>query len=426
MKTILSAPKISHFSKLTIPPQQTVTLKNGIILHLIKAGESPANRITLMWNYGANRCHNAIAYKLVPSVLKQGTSTMTGAEIVDKIDFLGAFLNHTAETAWTSYDILSLNQFTPALLKILEDIVLNPTFPEERFDALKRKFLANYDVLHARTSYIANEKLDNLIAGSEHPYYLKHTRKDIESLTLDDVKRAWEQGIFKSEIHIFAAGNINESVYEALMDFACAIRPHLTETTFPTVVQFKPAPPGLHFLEMPNSSQSSIAMAIPAIRRTDPDFIPLRIATVALGGYFGSRLMTSIREEMGMTYGISASLAATFEGGNLTVHADCDPSYVDSVVKQISNEMQKMADKPMSDVELRRLKSYYMTTLASVLETFKSVGDYYQSMYTVGTTPDYFHAQQDILKSLTPDDIRAMARKYFLYDKAITVVAGKK
>lgn len=425
MKNDHSAPTISDFTTLTLPGQTVETLDNGIILHTIQSGGSPANRISILWNYGAAKCPHSYAYKLVPEMMKQGTQHMTGAEIVDSIDYLGAFLGHTAETHWSSFDAMSLSRFTPRLLEILRDIILNPTFPADKFEALKRKALAAYDIQHTRTAVVASEHLENLVAGPGHPYALKPSRARLEELSLDDVVHAWQEGVFKSDIHIFAAGHINESLYEHLKKFAMDIRPNQRDTTPLVIAPYEPSQPGLRNVVMPDSVQSSIAMAIPAIPRQHPDYIPLRIAVTALGGYFGSRLMTVVRETMGMTYGISASLNGCYEGASIIVTADCDPSYVKAVVKQIGIEMHRLADSPLPDDEFRRLRSYYMTTLASVLETFRTVSDYYQGHLTVGTPPDYFEAQQQVLSTITPNLIQEISRKYFRPELAITVIAGK-
>lgn len=417
-------PPISDFVRLSIPAMKSEVVADGITLNIIRTGETPANRISLLWNYGASQCQGSFAPSLVPQMMMQATTKLSGAEIVDKIDFLGAFLNHNVGTSYSSFDALSLNQFTGDILEILNDIVCNPIFPEDRFEAIKRKALAQYDLKNSRTRFVASEALTELLAGKNHPYARKLTRRDIEETTIENVRDAWRKGIFKTAINTFASGNITESLKKELINFSTSLRPVPTEINMHVVVPYCPEPPCRIFIESPNARQSSVAVGIPTIPRTNPDYIPLRIAVTALGGYFGSRLMTNIREEKGLTYGINAYLGGTFEGASININADCDKSYVEDVLKEINIEMEKMASAPLPDDEFRRLRSYYMTIIASTLESFKSIGEYYESQITVGIPENYFDEQQSVLESITPEDIRAMAEKYFITSEARTVIVG--
>lgn len=419
-------PPIRDFVTLHIPNEHCQTLTDGVKLHVVKTGSAPASRVAIIWNYGSNRNPRSYAPSMVAPMLMQGCKTMSGTEIVDKIDFLGAFVNNKTTSSYTAFESLCLNTFSDRLLDILSEILTQPTFPVDRFEALKRKQLLQYDLLRSQTRYIAIEKLSNLLAGKNHPYFSKPSREEMEALTLEEVRKAWHQGLFTTQFDIFASGDITDVLFEKIANFARGLRPAPAQITYPEIIPLSPEEPGVRYVSMPDSKQSSIAIGIPAIPRSHPDYILLRIAVVALGGYFGSRLMTNIREEKGLTYGISAYLAATYEGAFINISADCDHRYVDKVLEEINSEMRKMAETPMDDEELTRLRSYYMTTVASTLESFKTIGEYYEQKLTVGLSDNYFENQQLAIENLTAEQIRAMAEKYFLTQKAITVVAGAK
>lgn len=75
-------------------------------------------------------------------------------------------------------------------------------------------------------------------------------------------------------------------------------------------------------------------MGMPTVLRSDADYIPLRILVTALGGYFGSRLMTNIREDKGYTYGISASLLGYRNNSFISISCQCDTSHTWQVAKR--------------------------------------------------------------------------------------------
>jgi predicted Zn-dependent peptidase len=166
-------------------------------------------------------------------------------------------------------------------------------------------------------------------------------------------------------------------------------------------------------------------MAAPTIPRSHKDYIPLRIAVMALGGYFGSRLMTSIREEKGLTYGISAALEGSHEAANITINAQCDPAYVDEVISQTFAEIERLANEPMPREELEALIQYLSSALAVTLDSPLSIADHYITQLTVGTPPDYFEQQFNVLGAITPATIAEMTSKYIKPELFATFVAGR-
>lgn len=419
-------PKISDFVRLDLPPAEVAEIDDGVVAHIINVGTSKANRITVMHSFGKKDFKPLFAVEALPQMLLQGTKNLSGAQIADKLDFYGAFINPTSRSAFTTLDVLSLNSFNRPILETLQDVISNPIFPEERFDVLKRKALMNFDLMCTHSKFIAAETLKELLAGKKHSYETRVDRKDIEDTNVNDVVRAWHDGFSRSKIHVFAAGDISDAVLDNIKAFAKNIKPHDIKTDVHPTLPYCPEKAGHYFIEKPDSKQTAISIGIPTIQRNSPDYIPLRIAVMALGGYFSSRLMTKIREELGLTYGINAYLGANIEGSNIHIAAQCDPNNVDEVIKEIQNQITLLATQPMSEEEFSRLKSYYMTTIASTLESFTSVCDYYESQLTVGIPSDYFFKQQEILRTVTPEILSEMIYKYCKFDEARTVVAGRK
>ena len=165
---------------------------------------------------------------------------------------------------------------------------------------------------------------------------------------------------------------------------------------------------------------------MPSIPRSHPDYETLRAVVVALGGYFGSRLMTVIREEKGLTYGISAALLGHREGSYITISSQCDNRYTNTVVEEIGKEIARLACEPMSEDELTTLKRYIRSNLAASFDTPFSAMDYFTTQRHVGSPPDYLDRQQRALDRLTPNVIMDFARKYLVEPDKYITIAGKK
>ena len=147
---------------------------------------------------------------------------------------------------------------------------------------------------------------------------------------------------------------------------------------------------------------------------------------MALGGYFGSRLMTNIREEKGLTYGINASLMGELQGSYVSITAKCDKNNTDIVLAETEAEIRRLVSEPPCGEELERMRIYAATSLAKTLDTPQSMMQYYQNMICTGTPHDYFTRQFKCINALTPDMIARIAAEYLRSDSIITVVAGNK
>lgn len=145
---------------------------------------------------------------------------------------------------------------------------------------------------------------------------------------------------------------------------------------------------------------------------------------MALGGYFGSRLMSNIREKKGLTYGISALLLGDREGSHATITAQCDNGYAGRVVEEIRNEIKALADNPPSGDELERMRLHAVSDSLEALDTPFSIMKVIVSQYAVGMPDNYFQRQQEVIASIDSDTIGEMARRYLSADSLRISIAG--
>lgn len=416
-------PEVHQFAELAIAPQQVIDLDNGVTLHYIDNGDQPIVRVTVMWNRGkADYAPGAIA-SFLPALMKEGVADMSGRDIAELIDFEGSWLKTRVDSHYSGVELLCLEQSLPKLVDLLSKLVTSPTLPDSAFSALRQKAVAEAKVKLTRVSVLSQTALRLLMAGKSHAYTKFNTPDAIAAIQREQLTGALDK-ISESKIHIFVGGRLNDDIKELIERLAHKIRPtHATENQSSFCLD-KPDNVGVYHIMMAESLQSSISIGIPVIGRDNPDYIPLRLTVMALGGYFGSRLMTNIREDKGLTYGISAQLNGTFEGAHVAIHAQCDAKYTAQVISETKAEILKLANEPMADDELKRLKQYMSTSLAATLDSPLSITDYYINNLIVGTPKDYFEAQFRIINNLTSETIMEMAKRYLTVENMRIVVAG--
>lgn len=422
-------PLVREFETLELIPQVTEVTQGGITLHIIDTGNLPANRITVMTGGGRARSFrdygSCMPGMMWPMMLREGSASLTGAEIAERFDFEGAIVGQRVTDHWTSVEMVSLNETTPRLLDLLAEIMTQPAFPARVIEQKVNKTAMMRELELTRGSYVAREEMRRIMLGEDHRYMLDESPDEIHALKRDDVIDCHHRALADSEIHIFAAGRLDEVLLDAVRRFAGQLRPQCPSDLYvPEIPSLVPPEPVNERIDMEGQLQEAIVAAFPGVMRTHPDYDHLRLSVIALGGYFGSRLMTNIREDKGLTYGISAALYGTHEGSYGAISAQCAAGSTVQVLGEIRAELRKLAREPMGDDELRRLKQFVSSSLASTLDTPFTIADYYQGHLISATPQGYLRRQLESLRSLTPQVIMDMASRYFDPEKLCTVTAG--
>lgn len=415
-------PPISGFSHLEIPNPTLTILPNGIEVYAIDAGDQPINRITLSYGSGLMEAANPDALKIATQLLREGTASYSGNDISQTLDYHGAWLKSDALTHNTTVSLWSLNKSTTLLLPLLREILQQPTFPEKEFATLRDKHKARYMLSLKNVTYVASQIDKELTFGAGHPMCRVLNEHEIDAITTHDVRQAYDVA-FRNPPKLFVAGEIGGLLPE-IEQFFSGLKFSSATTPAMKIMPMEPSPAGtVTTADVDTEHQAAIVMSLPTIDRSHPDYIALRLAVMALGGYFGSRLMSNIREDKGYTYGIEANLYGYREGGLISIATNAAPQYVEAVIAEVKHEMLRLCDEPMPADELAVVKNNAMTSLAATLDTPFSIMDHHISHFHTGTPANYFDQQVKAINSLTVKEIQRLARQYFRCDEILTSIA---
>lgn len=422
-------PKTTWFDYRPLPACQVTEPEDGITLHIVDNGTMPAGNLSLVWEYGRNEAYHTPGGSetagMAATLLAEGTSRMAGEEIASLTDFHGAVLNARATDHHSYLDLICLNDSLPELVPLIADIFSDATIPDKAFLALRTRLALRRRMELTQPATVAANALNTLVAGKNHPSAYRLTAEEIEAISRDDVYDVYCKGRETGKLHIFFGGKADNAVIDTLHHL-CHIIAHdrAWRPASPVTQPFNSAPPQRMDLSVPGSMQTSITAAIPAIGRNHPDYIPLRLTVMALGGYFGSRLMTNIREDKGLTYGISAALCGQREGAYISIGAQCPNGVSDMVINEIGKEMTRLGTQPMDNDELTGLRRYASSQLMTVLDSPFSIMGHYRNELLIGTPQDYFEQQFRAIEKLSADTIAETAARYLVPDRMRIVTAG--
>jgi predicted Zn-dependent peptidase len=147
--------------------------------------------------------------------------------------------------------------------------------------------------------------------------------------------------------------------------------------------------------------------------RHHPDYTPMVVLNTLFGGYFGSRLMSNIREDKGYTYGIYSSVTPEVSGGSMVIHTETGTGVIENAVKEIYYEMETLCNEEVSEEELLLVKNYLLGGLLGDLDGPFSILQRWRSLILNGFDENYFNNNVEIYKTITPAAIQALARKYY-------------
>jgi predicted Zn-dependent peptidase len=165
-------------------------------------------------------------------------------------------------------------------------------------------------------------------------------------------------------------------------------------------------------LNDPDGVQAAIRIARPFPNRQHPDFQKALVLNNLYGGFFGSRLMSNIREDKGYTYGIySYLLNFTSESGWL-ISTEAGRDVTPETIKEIYSEMQLLRDEPVDDEELMMTRNSMIGSILGDLDgPFQVIGRW-KSMILNNVDEDYFKRSVEIIKTVTAKELQELANRY--------------
>jgi predicted Zn-dependent peptidase len=322
-------------------------------------------------------------------------------------------------------NIVTLGKHLPAILEVTEDLIKRSVFPQYELDVLIAKNKQKFLLENEKVRTLCQKKFTQVLFGSSHPYAINNKLEDFDRISRDELVRFYQTMYHSGNCHILVAGKVDENVLNLLDARFGGSDWQQNQVTNPDYEIF-PDQQKRHQVEKANGVQSAIRVGKFWVPKNHPDYHALSILVTILGGYFGSRLMTNIREEKGYTYGIGSFVLTLKRASYLVISTEVGNKYVEPTLNEIALEMKRLQNEQVSENELETVKSYLLGEFLrdfdgpfALASSFKAINDFDldYSFYD-----DYLH----VLRAITSDELMQLARQYLNPEDFYTVVAGSK
>ncbi|MGM9804004.1 MAG: M16 family metallopeptidase [Muribaculaceae bacterium] len=418
-----TAPAIKPYPEVHLSVPEWQQLPNGAQMCVVNYGEVEVCRVEVFVGGGMQGQEKPYQAKLLLPMLAKGSEHYTAQELAELLDFHGAMFTQEVSDRMNKMILTCACSKLSALIDAFYDCITAPAFDADEFVKIRQHMSASIALSRKRVESLARDRMNVMMCGKGSNLYDELNPELINALETSDLRAYHARYFAPQNCRIVVSGRVDESLLSIVKQyFGEKWQPREYAETPPMIMQ--PDEQTFAVVDYKDAPQTAVMAVIPTIGRSHPDYIKLRILVTAYGGYFGSRLMSNIREEKGYTYGISAYLIGRKEMGMICVNTQCKAAATRNVIDEIKHEMDVLRHEPLDDQELEMVRSYMLTSLLKTLDTAFDIARYVDSTLTVGISPDYFDKQYSELLSITPEELKRVAEKYFVPDEMRLVLVG--
>ena len=398
------------------------TLANGINVWGINAGSQELIKIDFLFEAGTWYQPANLVAGLTNAFMNQGSQNYSAQDIAETFDSRGAYLQLSADQQFGTISILTLNKHLDEIIKVTADVIQNPVFPEKEVKAQIGKKRQQF----IKVKTLSQKRFSQVLFGKQHPYANTNSITDYDELDINTFVEFHRKHYTAKNCKIIVSGLYNHDLKDALESYFG--HQNWSQTVGIDDVNFEISSDRvrMHFVEKDDALQSAIRIGCVFPNRNHPDYYGLNVLVTLLGGYFGSRLMTNIREDKGYTYGIGAGIYALPNAAYFSITTEVGSEVCQAALHEIYFEIECLQNKLVGEDELEIVRNYL---LGETLRSFDGIFAMSNSLKTlIEAQLDYDHYDEfvKVIRTITPKKLKQLAQKYLNKEDLFEVVAGKR
>jgi zinc protease len=419
-------PTVGPEKPFQLAPRVERTLPNGLRVVVTRQAVVPkvTVTVTVLSGYSSDPADQTGLAQMTADAIQEGTKTKTSREVRRDVFGMGGSLTAAVSQDYSSLSARGLSEFTPKLIDLVADVVMNPSIPPDEVAILKQQHLQAAMQSKASPQFVSNRTFRQQLFGS-HPY----ARTAETDATLQAIDRAKIDAFHKSHYRpnnafVLIVGDVNPDAAIAAVEksFGAWARGDVPKPTFTAA----PSVSGRHvyFVQRPNSIQSSISVGNLAIKRGDPRWFELALANTVFGGAFNSRIVRNIREEKGYTYSPGSALTGFADAGFYRFSADVRNEVTGPTLTEVFKEIDKMRAEGSDGAELQGAKQYMRGLFPIQTATQSGLANTLNNVYVFGLPKDYPETFRAKIAAVTPEQVKSAAATLLGSQDSVIAIVG--
>ena len=426
-----SVPETNTFPEVKFAEFERDFLANGMELIVANRSAVPVVNIRMSFDagYASDQFGELGTSSLAMTMLDEGTKSRSALEISDELARLGARFSAGSGIDSSTIGISALKENLDASLDIFADLVLNPAFPENELERLRRMRIARIQQEKSQPIGLAIRIFPKLLYGEGHAYSMPLTGSGTE----ESVMRISRDSLVDYHRTWFRPNNATMIV---VGDTSMAeIKPKLERLfrkwepgTIPTKnianVSLRNAEQ-VYVIDRPGSEQSIIIAGNIAPAVSDGNEIAVETMNEIIGGSFTSRINMNLREDKAWSYGAQTLLLSTKSQRPFIAYAPVQTDKTMESMAEIKRELTEyLGDNPATDEEINKVKSNNTLSLPGRWETATAVLRDIGEIVTYDLPDDYWDTYAESVRNLSAGQITAAADAVIKPENMIWVIVG--
>lgn len=410
----------------TLPKKSTFTLPNGLTAVLVPYGTLPKATVSVVvFSGNLNEKENEVwLADITGDLMKEGTTSRSAQQIAEEAAGMGGSVNISTGLDQTSFSGDVLAEFTPDLVKLLADIVRNPRFPESELARIKNDRTRQLTVAKSSPQQQTLEQFRRIIHGSHAYGRIFPTQEMLDGYTIDQVKTFYRNNFGAQRTTVYVAGVFNAAAVEQAIrkEFASWAKGPARLIDIPKPSMKK----AFHLNDRPGAPQSTIYLGLPVADPSSKDYVPLVVTNALLGGSFGSRITSNIREQKGYTYSPFSSISSRYRDAYWVETADVTTDVTGPSLKEIFGEVRRLQNEPPPTEELKGIQNYLAGTFVLQNSSRGGIIGQLSFLNLHGLSDEYLTKYVQNVYAVTPEQVSELTKKYIREDRMTLVITGDK
>jgi zinc protease len=409
-----------------LPQKKINQLPNGLKSTMVQYGAIPKVNVNLIIktgnvHEGANEIWLA---DLTSEMMKEGTKTMDFKTISKKVAAMGGEINIGVGADQTFVSGSVLSEFAPDLLKIMADVVMNPAFPASEIERLKSDLKRQLSVQKTVPQSQANEKFFGIIY-KDHPYgRIFPTEEMLNAYNMEMVKGFYDKNFGAKRAVVYIVGKFDEAATQKSIEESFGSWKEGPEVSYPAVTPVRSNEVAM--IDRPKAPQSTVMLGLPTLTPQNQDFVALQVTNSILGGSFGSRITSNIREDKGYTYSPFSAIQNQKGVSVWYEQADVTSEHTGASLQEISKEIKKLQNEPPSKDELEGIQKYMSGVFVLQNSTPGGIIGQLNFIDFHGLNDSYLTDRVRNIYAVTPEKVSQITKDYFKYEDMTLVLVGDK
>ena len=410
--------------KLSEKKQQTYP--NGLKSTLVSYGTVPKATVSLIIKTG--NVHEGAGQvwlaDLTGRMMREGTQSMNFAALSKKAAMMGGSINVSVGLTQTTIAGTVLSEYVPDFIRMVSDLVMQPAFPASELERLKSDFKRRLVTQKAVPQAIAQEQFFEAIY-KDHPYgRIFPTEEMLNGYTLQMVKDFYNQNFGAKRSVIYVVGKFDEKAVSS------AISGTLTKWKPGPGVSYPPvnavAVKDTMVIDRKGAPQTTLMIGLPVVTPENKDYVSMLVTNSLLGGSFGSRITSNIRENKGYTYSPNSTMLNQ-KGSTLWYEqADVTSEHTVNALLEIEKEIKRLQVEAPKQEELEGIQNYMAGIFVLQNSAPGGIINQLNFLDQYGLDDSYLTNYVKNVYKVTPQMISQMVKNHIQYDKMVKIMVGDK